>query len=257
MSTNPLFLGVADKRSRRAIRQAFESNATEYTGVTSATAGVVEAEKAVVVDAGKSIGDFANLDCTNLDAGKSGTAGSVDVFASTGSKGKLTVTCADQDGNTTVTLQPMAMGQATTVKIPDPGAATSYLMQMAAENDQKLVASTPTEIDNVADVSGRVQELTSSGAVTAGKQSVELNHATVVVAATIADFANHQGLFVVKDTSASGTAEHTLTLTAGTFNGTNNVATLNAPDEALVVYVDSAGNGTILENVGSVALSGP
>lgn len=115
--------------------------------------------------------------------------------------------------------------------------------------------ATAAEVNNAADVSARVQELTATGAVTAGVQSVELNHATVVVAATIADAANHQGLFVVKDTSASGTAAHTLTLTAGTFNGTNNVATLNAPNECLIVYFDSAGNGTIVENVGSVALS--
>ena len=99
------------------------------------------------------------------------------------------------------------------------------------------------------------QVLTASGAVVAGVKSVELNHATVVVAATIADAKAHQGLFVVKDTSASGTAAHTLTLTIGTFNGTNNVATLNAPNEALVVWFDSSGNGTIVENVGTVALS--
>jgi hypothetical protein len=102
---------------------------------------------------------------------------------------------------------------------------------------------------------GVSQELTASGAVTAGAKSVELNHATVVIAATIADFKDHQGLFVVKDTSASGTAAHTLTLTSGTFDGTNSVATLNAPNECLVVWVDSAGNGTIVENVGTVALS--
>lgn len=117
------------------------------------------------------------------------------------------------------------------------------------------LTATAAEINNAADVSARVQELTATGAVTAGVQSVELNHATVVAAATIADAANHQGLFIVKNTSASGTAAHTLTLTAGTFNGTNNVATLNAPNEALVVYFDSAGNGTIVENIGSVALS--
>lgn len=117
------------------------------------------------------------------------------------------------------------------------------------------VNATAAEINNAADVSARVQELTVTGAVTAGVQSVELNHDTVVVAATIANAANHQGLFIVKDTSASGTAEHTLTLTAGTFDGTNNVATFNAPNDALAVYFDSAGNGTILVNVGSVALS--
>jgi len=99
------------------------------------------------------------------------------------------------------------------------------------------------------------QELTATGTVDPGISSVELNHATVVVAATIADATDHTGLFIVKNTSASGTAAHTLTLTSGTFDGTNNVATLNAPNEALVVYFDSAGNGTIVENVGVVALS--
>lgn len=100
-----------------------------------------------------------------------------------------------------------------------------------------------------------VQELTESGAVSDLVQSIELNHASVVVAATIADAADHQGLLIVKNTSASGTAAHTLTLTSGTFDGTNNVATLNAPNEALAVFIDSSGDGTVLANVGSVALS--
>lgn len=117
------------------------------------------------------------------------------------------------------------------------------------------LGATAAEINNVADVSARVQELTASGAVTPGVQSLELNHATVVIAATIADSANHPGFFIVKDTSASGTAAHTVTLTAGTWDGTNDVITLNAPDEAIVVYFDSAGNGSIVENIGAVALS--
>lgn len=99
------------------------------------------------------------------------------------------------------------------------------------------------------------QELTASGAIVPGVQSIELNHATVAVVTTIADAKEHHGLFMVVDTSASGTAAHTVTLTSGTFNGTNNVATLNAPKEALIVWFDSAGNGTIVENVGTVALS--
>jgi hypothetical protein len=116
------------------------------------------------------------------------------------------------------------------------------------------VNATAAEINNAADVSARVQAITASAAVTAGVQSLQLNHATVVIAATMSAL-NHPGLFIVKDTSGSGTAAHTLTLTAGTFNGTATVATLNAPNEALCVYFDSAGNGTVLENVGAVALS--
>lgn len=105
------------------------------------------------------------------------------------------------------------------------------------------------------DMERDIQELTATGAVTAGVQILELNHATVVAAATIADAADHQGLFIVRNTSASGTAAHTLTLTAGTFDGSNNVATLNAPGEALVVFFDKYGRGQIIENTGAVALS--
>lgn len=122
------------------------------------------------------------------------------------------------------------------------------------DSDNDINASA-VELNNTADVSARVQELTVTGTVTAGVQSVELNHISTAVAATIADASNHQGMLIVKDTSASGTEAHTLTLTAGTFNGTNNVATLNAANECLIVYIDSAGNGTIVENIGSVALS--
>lgn len=132
---------------------------------------------------------------------------------------------------------------------------TSTEITMAELKTLSGLTATAAEINNVADVSARVQELTASGAVTAGIQSLELNHATVAIAATIAASTGHPGLFVIKDTSASGTAAHTVTLTAGTFNGTATVATLNAPNEALVVYFDSAGNGTIVENVGAVALS--
>ena len=119
-----------------------------------------------------------------------------------------------------------------------------------------LGGATAQEVANVADVSARVQELTASGAVTAGVQSVELNHTSVTIAATIADAANHQGLFIAKATTEPGVAaDHTLTLTAGTFDGTNNVATFADINDALIVYFDSAGAGTIIENVGSVALS--
>lgn len=115
--------------------------------------------------------------------------------------------------------------------------------------------ATASEVNNASDVSARVQELTASGAVTAGVQSVELNHATVAIDATIATSVAHQGIFIVKDTSASGTAGHNLTLTVGTFDGTNDVVTFNAPNDALIVYFDSAGNGSILANIGSAALS--
>ena len=117
------------------------------------------------------------------------------------------------------------------------------------------VTATAAEINAAADISTRVEVVTVTGTVTPHVQSVELDHVDTAIAATIADAADHAGLFVVKDTSATGTESHTLTLTAGTFNGTNNVATLDARDEMLIVYFDSTGRGQVIVNVGTVVLS--
>lgn len=96
------------------------------------------------------------------------------------------------------------------------------------------------------------QELTASGAITSNV--LGLNHATVAIAATLAAPAAGEPLFII-DTSASGTAAHTVRLTAGTFDGTNNTATLNAPDEALYCIGVSATRFQIMLNVGAVGLS--
>ncbi len=117
------------------------------------------------------------------------------------------------------------------------------------------LTATAAEINNVADVSTRMQSLIASGAITPGIQSVELDNITTVIAATIADASTHQGLFIVKDTSASGTLAHTLTLTIGTFDGTATIATFNAPNDAITVYFDSVGNGTVLALTGTAALT--
>ena len=102
----------------------------------------------------------------------------------------------------------------------------------------------------------REYELTASGAIPPGAGAVALNHATTAIAATIANAVDHQGLVIFKDTSASGTtAAHTVTLTSGTFDGTTTVATFDAPNEALVVWFDASGNGTVIANVGGVVLA--
>lgn len=114
-------------------------------------------------------------------------------------------------------------------------------------------AATAAEINKAADVSSYVLELTATAAIPATVRHVELNHASVVIAATYTVVPNT--IMIIKDTSATGTAAHTVTLTGGTFNGTNTVATLNARDEFLMVHFDSAGRGQVIANVGSVALS--
>jgi hypothetical protein len=111
-----------------------------------------------------------------------------------------------------------------------------------------------TEVQKIAQ-DGQWQELTASGAINPLVDTVELNHISVVIAATLNVATVRNRIMVFKDTSASGTAAHTVTLTGGTFNGTATIATLNARDEMLVVHFDSAGRGQVIANVGSVALS--
>ena len=100
---------------------------------------------------------------------------------------------------------------------------------------------------------GQVQTMTVSGAVSSETNVIELNHASTIIAATYTVVPNK--VLIIKDTSATGTAAHTVTLTGGTYNGTNTVATLNARDEMLMVHFDSAGRGQVIVNVGAVVLS--
>lgn len=119
--------------------------------------------------------------------------------------------------------------------------AGSYNLTAGGANGQALGAQLQTK------------ELTASGAIPAGTQATELNHASVVIAATYTVEPNTIRIF--KDTSATGTALHTVTLTGGTFNGTNTIATFNARDDFIMVHFDSAGRGSVIANVGSVAFS--
>jgi hypothetical protein len=97
---------------------------------------------------------------------------------------------------------------------------------------------------------GPGDEMTASGAVSGGS-FVNLNHATVSIAATVTPSAGQLLIITQKD---AGTVGHTLT-TAGTFDGTNNTATFNAQYETLVLFALSSTRWIIIGNFGSVALS--
>lgn len=100
-----------------------------------------------------------------------------------------------------------------------------------------------------------VQTLTASGAITITSGVVLLNHASTVIAATKAAPTAGDVLYII-NSSASGTAAHTVTLPSGvTWDGTNDVATLNAPGEALLAVAISSTRYLVLVNVGSVAFS--
>jgi len=108
-------------------------SATELGYLDGVTAGTAAASKAVVLGASGEIatittGTIATLNTTNVDAGASGTAGTVDVFPSTASKGKLAITAADSAGDTTTTIVNASQAGARTYTIPDAGGTGTFVL---------------------------------------------------------------------------------------------------------------------------------
>lgn len=71
-----------------------------------------------------------------LNVGASGTTGTLKVFPTTASKGNITITAVANSGNTATTITNAAMGQASVISMPDPGAATAnFLLDAGANNN--------------------------------------------------------------------------------------------------------------------------
>lgn len=98
----------------------------------------------------------------DIDAGASGAAGTVDIFPSTASKGKLALTAADSSGNTTTTVVNASQATTRTYTIPDALASADFLL-----GKQAAVARTATAdgltTGIIAD-SGRLQHITVTSA---------------------------------------------------------------------------------------------
>lgn len=123
---------------------AVTASAAELNAADITAAGTVQASKIVVVDSNKDIGDFRNLDAVNFDAGASGTAGTVDIFPSTATTGKIALTAAANAGDTTTTIVNASQSGARTYTIPDAGESASFVFTEGAQtiNDAKTFAGT-------------------------------------------------------------------------------------------------------------------
>ena len=87
----------------------------------------------------------AAANATDIDAGASGTAGSVDIFPATASKGKIALTAADSAGDTTTTLVNASQAAARTYTIPDAGANANFALNLANEAQVKTAGVSFTE----------------------------------------------------------------------------------------------------------------
>ncbi len=116
-----------------------ETDLAKIDGITNGTAA---ASKALVLSAGGGIATITSATIitltsttvnattahgTTVTAGASGTAGTVNIFPGTGSKGKLAVTATDNAGDTITSLVIGAQAGARTYTLTDPVASTASI----------------------------------------------------------------------------------------------------------------------------------
>lgn len=111
------------------------SNAAKTT-VVMASAAVVANRIACFSDTAGTVNDdvATAINGGNIQAGLSGTAGYLSSFPTTASKGSLRLTAVENTGDTVTTISNAAMGQASTISIPDPGASTANFLLSAGAN---------------------------------------------------------------------------------------------------------------------------
>lgn len=158
----------------------------------------------------------ANVTCTNVDAGASGTAGTVDVFPTTASKGKLAITCTDQTGNTTVTLTAGAMGQATAITIPDPGGASASVVLTAGA---QTVAGVKTFSNGIAFGAGATLDADSGTVTLSSNAGTVSKMAGVITTESLSTAAGASQALVITNTTVAATDIVLVTRSGGTSTG--------------------------------------
>jgi hypothetical protein len=247
--------------SRPRIRKMFNGvSPAEIAFIDGVTAGTATASKALVLDSSKGIGTITSatittltgttanvptVNATNVDAGASGTAGSVDVFPTTASKGKLAITCTDQTGNTTVGLVAGAMGQATVLTIQDPGGSTANIVTSTGIG-ATLGARCTTQFDAVTGTTGTT--LTNIVGLTVNVLAAGVYSFDVYLAGTAT--ANSGVKFAIAGTATVTSISYTGANWNGTTQNARSTTTTggNAVGAATAVYTDGRITGTVVVN---------
>ena len=113
------------------ITNASQAGAITYTIPDAGTAAsFVMTEGAQTLNGTKTIPAIVT---TNIDAGASGTAGTVDIFPTTASTGKMAFVAASNAGDTTTTFTNASQAGVRTYTVPDAGASASFVMTEGAQ----------------------------------------------------------------------------------------------------------------------------
>lgn len=206
LTVNTLYVGA----TRHGVAGT-QISGSEFLQLDGITAGTVSASKALIVDASKNISQLATVGVTDLDAGSSGVAGSVDIFPSAASKGKLTLSATANTGNTNVTITNAAMAGTRNITIPDSGGTNSSFVLTAgaqtlagaltlnatpvlgAGTTIDLDSGTATLVSNATTLTKYAGVITTESLTTAAGSSQALTLTLTGVAAGDMAFVQYQG----------------------------------------------------------------
>lgn len=105
----------------------------------------------VSTDADGTLANLAGvaLNSGSIQAGANGLAGSLISVSSTDSSGDLRITAVANSGNHTTSIINQAMGQGSTITIPDPGASTANFVLTADASGDQIIESNLAVLGNV------------------------------------------------------------------------------------------------------------
>lgn len=124
-----------------------------YIAHFTGTTGTISSAAANVINPG------------NIQAGLSATAGYLASFPSAASKGSLRLTAVANTNDTVTTISNAAMGQASVISIPDPGAATANFLVSTTAAGQTIAGGLTLSTGNLGVTLGNITA--AAGAITA------------------------------------------------------------------------------------------
>ncbi len=191
-----------------------------------------------------------STNATNIDAGASGTAGSLDVYPTTAASGKIALVAADNAGDTTTTITNASQAGARTYTLPDAGASASFAMLATAQT--AVIGSTQAELDNQCDVSLNTEVIAESGVVSVTKRITSI--LSTGAGAVTLDAPSAATLGMVKVIQMTG-GEHDITLALTNVQGQSSgtTATFSDTNDTLVL-VAGTNKWTVIGEAG-IALS--
>jgi len=154
------------------------------------------ADAEFVMSVGGAEGALTSIVATDIDAGKAdGTEGSIDIYPTTGSRGKLTFVAANSAGNTTTTITNASQAGARTYTIPDAGEAASFVMSKGTS--ATIATLTAATITTLTSPTVNSTNITAGASGTAGTVNIY-------------PLAGSKGKISI--TAANSAADHTLTI---------------------------------------------